>query len=268
MKKPHEERRDVTQCAQPPCAYPLDTDYHAAMTELEVRDAGNGAREGFLTVRRSRLGKLLRASIFGILGIGVTFGLGFGLFADYISRLATPTNPPAADAIIVLTGGQARIDAAVNLLKSGKGKRLLISGVNPVASRKSLQRATGGDNALFNCCVDIDRAALDTIGNAEESAKWVRDHDYSSVILVTNNYHMPRSLLEMGRLIDKVQLQPYPVVNSRLDGGTWMTNKAALRVILTEYTKYLGALARAVVPLRSLPDGTIMVDATTTATTR
>ena len=40
-----------------------------------------------------------------------------------------------ADAIIVLTGGQSRIDAAVDLLKSGKGKRLLISGVHPAASR-------------------------------------------------------------------------------------------------------------------------------------
>ena len=43
------------------------------------------------------------------------------------------TNPAAADAIIVLTGGQSRIDAALDLLKSGKGERLLISGVNPSA---------------------------------------------------------------------------------------------------------------------------------------
>jgi len=245
------------------------TDYHGAMTELEVRDAGDGVREGFLTVRRSRLGTLLRVSIFGILGLGVAFALGFGLFADYISRLTTPKDLPSADAIIVLTGGQARIDAAVNLLRSGKGKRLLISGVNPVASRKALQRATGGDNALFTCCIDIDRAALDTIGNAEESAKWVQTHDYSSVILVTNNYHMPRTLLEMGRLIEKVKLLPYPVVNARLDGGEWVTNPAALRVIFTEYTKYLGALARAVVPLRSTPEGVaLLLDDTTTATTK
>lgn len=214
-----------------------------------------------------RLVAFLRASAFGLIGMGVAFAVGFGMFADYISRLSTPKDLPSADAIIVLTGGQARIDAAVSLLKSGKGKRLLISGVNPAASRKSLQRATGGNNALFNCCVDIDHAALDTIGNAEESAKWVERHDYSSVILVTNNYHMPRSLLEMSRFIGKADLKPYPVVNTRLDNGGWMTNRAALRIIFTEYTKYLGALARAVVPLRSTPEGVALVDATTTATT-
>ena len=59
------------------------------------------------------------------------------------------------------------------------------------------------------------------------------------VILVTNNYHMPRSLLEMGRLLDEAELEPYPVVNSRLDGGGWMVKPDALRVIFTEYKKYL-----------------------------
>src|SRR5690606_15928842 len=112
-------------------------------------------------------------------------------------NLVTPRDQPAADAIIVLTGGQSRLDAGIDLLKSGKGRRLLISGVNPAANRDDLRAATGGDRRLFSCCVDIDHAALDTIGNAEESAKWVEDHRYGSIILVTNNYHMPRSLLEM-----------------------------------------------------------------------
>ena len=154
----------------------------------------------------------------------------------------------AADAIIVLTGGQSRIDAALDLLKSGKGERLLISGVNPVAGREALRAATGADKRLFKCCVDIDNAALDTIGNAEESAKWVEQHAYGRVILVTNNYHMPRSLLEMRRLLVKATLEPYPVVNSRLDGGGWMVKPDALRVIFTEYLKYLAAIARGLVP--------------------
>ena len=162
--------------------------------------------------------------------------------------MSTPTNPPTADAIIVLTGGQARLDAALDLLKSGKGERLLISGVHPSTSSKSLQAATGSDTALFSCCVDIDRAALDTIGNAEESAKWVRSHAYEKVILVTNNYHMPRSLLEMGRLLDREELDPYPVVNSKLDKGGWMVRPGALRVLFTEYNKYLAALARGMLP--------------------
>ena len=36
----------------------------------------------------------------------------------------------------------------------------------------------------------------------------------------------------------------------RLNDGGWLTKPDALRVIFTEYTKYLAALARGVVPLR------------------
>lgn len=216
--------------------------------------------------RRSVVGGVLRSLPIVVAVAALAFAGGFGWFAEHIGRLTTPENPPSADAIIVLTGGQSRIDAALDLLKSGKGKRLLISGANPIADRQSLQAATGGDKSLFSCCVDIDYAALDTIGNAEESAKWVRDHAYERVILVTNNYHMPRSLLEMGRFLEASALEPYPVVISRLDEGRWMANRDALRVLFTEYTKYLGALARYVVPLRSSPDGVAVVEASTKAT--
>jgi uncharacterized SAM-binding protein YcdF (DUF218 family) len=197
--------------------------------------------------------RMLRWPLAGVCVLLVLFVGGFGLFASHIGGLVAPSDPKVADGIIVVTGGQSRIDAAVDLLKTGKGKRLLISGVNPMAGREDLRAATGGDRSLFSCCVDIDHAALDTIGNAEESAKWVREHAFGSVILVTNNYHIPRTMLEMRRLLQNEDLQPYPVVNTRLDGGTWLTKPEAIRVLFTEYTKYLAALARGVVPTQHTP---------------
>lgn len=215
--------------------------------------------------RKRRPTGFVRATALVTLTAALLFAGGFAFFATHVSRMATPENPPAADAIIVLTGGQARLDAAVDLLKAGKGERLLISGVHPSTSSKVLQATTGGSRALFSCCVDIDHAALDTIGNAEESAKWVRRHAYERVILVTNNYHMPRSLLEMGRLLDREELEPYPVVNRNIDNGGWMTRPEALRVLFTEYNKYLVALARGVVPIAPAEDGVEMVNASTSA---
>lgn len=201
--------------------------------------------------------RALRAGCLGLLGLVLLFLCGFAFFATHVSELTTPEDPPRADAIIVLTGGQARLGAALDLLKSGKGERLLISGVHPMADKDDLRAATGGDRRLFSCCVDIDYAALDTVGNAEESAKWARSHDYGKLILVTNNYHMPRTLLEMGRLLGDAELEPYPVVNSRLDQGGWLTRPEALRVLFTEYNKFLLAVARGVLPIRPATDSVL-----------
>ena len=136
--------------------------------------------------------------------------------------------------------------AGAGFLREGKGGRLLISGVNPVADADDLRRATGAEQALFDCCIDIDHAALDTIGNAAESARWAAENGFASAILVTNNYHMPRSLLEMRRADPSLRIVPYPVVNTPLGGGEWLRNPEALRVLFTEYTKYLAALTRGV----------------------
>lgn len=183
-----------------------------------------------------------------LLGVLLAFAAGFVAFGTHVARLETPETSPQADAIIVLTGGEKRLDAAMDLLKAGKGKRLLISGVHPSARIKDLQRATGSDASLFSCCVDLDHAALDTIGNAEESSKWVSEHEWKTVIVVTNNYHMPRSLLELKRVMGDAELLPYPVVNTRLDDGGWMTNQNALRVLFPEYVKYLVAFVRGNMP--------------------
>ena len=234
---------------------------------MDARDSTGTAGQMPVVVARShdrrtvsRIRAALRLSALSVLILATLFAGGFGWFANKVSHLTTPANPAKADAIIVLTGGQSRLDAAMDLLASGKGERLLISGVHPSASRRQLQAATGGDKNLFSCCVDIDRAALDTIGNAEESAKWVESHAYGTVILVTNNYHMPRSLLEMGRLLHGAKLEPYPVVNSNLDNGGWLTKPRALRVLFTEYNKYLLALARGIVPVKPTPNGIALAE--------
>ena len=91
------------------------------------------------------------------------------------------------------------------------------------------------------------------MGNAEQSAKWVESHAYRRVILVTNNYHMPRSLLEVGRLVGpQAELVPYPVVNAPIDSGRWMVRPGTLRLLASEYAKYLAALARGVLPVEQL----------------
>src|SRR5690348_9573741 len=79
----------------------------------------------YAAARKRRLPVPVRMAGTLFVSATILFLIGFALFATHVSRLSTPDNPQAADAIIVLTGGQARLDAAVGLLKSGKGQRLL-----------------------------------------------------------------------------------------------------------------------------------------------
>ena len=98
-------------------------------TELILCGPDCGMRETRRTLRWSSRA-FFRVPLLVVVCALALFAGGFVWFAVHVSRLATPENPAEADAIIVLTGGQARLNAAIDLLKSGKGQRLLISGVS------------------------------------------------------------------------------------------------------------------------------------------
>lgn len=163
-------------------------------------------------------------------------GIDFLRFVEQITALQPPENPKA-DAIVVLTGGAQRIDQAVELLKTGAGERLLISGVHPATTGNQIARNTQSSQSLFECCVDIGHQALDTIGNANETVRWIRDNAYRKVLVVTTNYHMPRSLQELRRVDNQTDFVPYPVVSSDLKARNWLRDPAVLRAMLLEYFK-------------------------------
>ncbi|AYG61556.1 YdcF family protein [Rhizobium jaguaris] len=198
---------------------------------------------GVRPVRRSLFRRLLRWGGFGfIFLVAIVFG-GFLHFADSITTLKPPPEPKA-DAIVVLTGGYQRIDQAVELLRTGAGNRLLISGVHPTTTPSQIRKLTQSPVSLFNCCVDIGYDAIDTIGNAREAAKWIHAKGYKSILVVTNNYHMPRSLAELKYVDPATDFIPYPVVNSDLKTKNWFTDPNALRTMVSEYAKVLLAGAR------------------------
>ena len=66
-----------------------------------------------------------------------------GGFIAFAISATTAEEPQAqkADAIVVVTGGEDRISAALGLLRQGSGRRLLISGVNPRTSAAAISRS-------------------------------------------------------------------------------------------------------------------------------
>jgi len=149
-----------------------------------------------------------------------------------------------ADGIVVLTGAASRIPDAIELLAEDRGKRLLISGVYRATSAREIARVTPIYSKYFSCCIDLDRSALNTYGNALQAKRWAHEHNFNSLIVVTSNWHMPRAMAELEHQLPEVALVPYPVISERMISDPWWSDLATARVLLAEYLKYLFALTR------------------------
>lgn len=157
--------------------------------------------------------------------LALAWGAGFGLF---LFALGTPLGARHTDAVVVLTGGPGRIQRGLDALRGGDARRMLVSGVNPSVRPGELAAQFPGDRALFRCCVDLGREAVDTRSNAEETARWVRDHGYRSIRLVTSDWHMARARLELSHALGDVEI-----------AGDAVRSRPGYRMLWREYHKYL-----------------------------
>lgn len=160
--------------------------------------------------------------------------LGFAAFAALLPKV--PRHIGHVDGIVALTGGGERLDVAVALFEQGKGKRLLISGVNTQTTKRELKRLSHGKQR-FDCCTDLGYAAENTFGNAKEAAAWARFHRYKSILLVTARYHMPRSVAEFHDVMPDVAVIAYPVDADV--GQGFAARMHALKLLHSEYAKFI-----------------------------
>lgn len=170
--------------------------------------------------------------------IGLLVTLWLVGFAVYVYGVQT-MNPylGEAEGIVVLTGGEGRVEAGLRLLATHKAGRLLISGSHKEVKVKELL-ALYHQSPKLEPLIDLDPVAQDTLGNAGETARWAESHGIASLIVVTAHYHMPRALVHLGAQMPEIALYPYPVVTPLFDGG-WMRKPEIWRLIAEDYTKFL-----------------------------
>ena len=151
------------------------------------------------------------------------------------------------DGLVVATGGQTRIAAGLALMAQGQASRMLLTGVGAGITSDMLAESLGlsaAARAQLACCVDLDFTAADTRGNAIATANWMENQGFTSLTLVTANYHLARARLEFSHLMPDYEMVAFAVSPEALRPEDWYHDWQVARLILRESGKYIATLFR------------------------
>jgi uncharacterized SAM-binding protein YcdF (DUF218 family) len=127
--------------------------------------------------------------------------------------------PRRADAIVVLSGGQHRLDEGVRLWRDGVAPTLAISdGRNP--SWPQANRLCG--QPRVRCFKPLP---FSTRGEA----RWTAGQGWDSVVVVTSTYHVRRTRELFSRCVDGrlAVVEAEPPLDNLIVGVTWEWPKSA-----------------------------------------
>lgn len=121
--------------------------------------------------------------------------LGFVWFAV---TLPQPADAERTDAIVVPTGSEGRIPRGIDMLELGNATMMLVTGVDVDVRPHEFAAEYEVPDQLMDCCITLGFRALDTRGNARETAEWMAENEFTSMRLVTADWHMRRAALELA----------------------------------------------------------------------
>ncbi|MCB1591414.1 MAG: YdcF family protein [Alphaproteobacteria bacterium] len=165
---------------------------------------------------------------------------GFILFSVYTLTTSPADANEKTDAIVVLTGGNYRIQTGLDLLAKGAAPKLLITGVHEKVTVEDILKNWKSEQPPPNCCISLGHKALTTYDNADEAKEWIEKNGIASIRLVTSDYHMARALIEFRRSIPGLKTVPHPVEEKDYGFTDWTFWQLAF----SEYHKILFRLLR------------------------
>jgi uncharacterized SAM-binding protein YcdF (DUF218 family) len=199
----------------------------------------------------------IRAAFHALLVIAILWLAGFVWYAGEITKATpgpdSPLDETRADAVVVLTGAQDRLGVGFELLAKGHAQRMFISGVYRGVDVQQILRTLRRSPREAENAISLGYGADDTVGNARETAEWMTKENLSSLILVTSNFHMPRALLEFHAAMPDIIIEPHATASPSFKIEAWWRWPGTLRLIASEWTKYIAARVGLVSGVRLSP---------------
>ncbi|MFA7457624.1 MAG: YdcF family protein, partial [Micavibrio sp.] len=143
--------------------------------------------------------------------LGLLWALGWMWFAANTVSMQPQGAAQKSDAIIVLTGGDKRVNTGLDLLEAGLADKLFISGVHSSVTARELIGLWDGEKEKLLPAITLGYVADNTAGNAVESHQWIAENNIHSIRLVTANYHMARSYLMFRQAMPELAIYKHPV---------------------------------------------------------
>ena len=137
--------------------------------------------------------------------------------------------------IVVITGGSGRIKTGAKLLSNSVNSRLLISGVGMGVKRSEILSRFGLDTKR----VDLGYNANSTRGNAIETKNWVKKNGFKKIVLVTDNWHLPRAKLLFEAAMPDIKIIPHSVFVKRENNKGDLGLSKNIMFLIQEHIKYL-----------------------------
>lgn len=170
----------------------------------------------------------------------ILWSAGLTLFSAHSIAMKSPEIIPPAQAIIVLTGGNGRIEEGLKLLAEKKAPYLFITGVHADVALQDIRQKWTGAETLPECCIELGYKAINTYENATETRDWLATHpDITSILLVTSDYHMTRALMEFHHALPKLNITTHAVKTGRSS-----TDEIYVHLLFREYHKTLYTFVR------------------------
>lgn len=130
-----------------------------------------------------------------------------GYFVFLHKSLSYSHKVPECEYIAVLTGDSGRIALALATVGNGNIKGIFVSGVYEKTTLRDLSLR----EQCLGCYLVLGKCARNTEENAVEICDWARDCGIHSLVLITSDYHMIRSLNEISYYDPSLKITPVAV---------------------------------------------------------
>ncbi len=149
-----------------------------------------------------------------------------------------------ADAVLVFAGSSNRIETGYKIVNEGYADSLIVSPEVPEKIAEYNKRFSLRQTAI----TIVEDDAMSTFENALYTDKLVEAYNFRNVILVTSDYHMPRSYFIMRLLTSsRVRIQRYSAYEINESESSRQRLIQKWRLLMSEMIELYGTLVQAAI---------------------